>query len=271
VTDRLILSAVAETADGCRLAYETVGTGPCVVLVAGLGGLGAFWSQVRTYLAEGHSVLTFDHRGCGRSDRPVEEYSVEKMASDVIAILDHAGIGEADVVGHSTGGAIAQVLALDAPGRVRRIVASGSWARPDTRFKAMFRNRIDMLRDVGPVAYTLQSQLLGYPPDWFNAHAAELEQALWAAEEALAPTAVAIARLRMLLAFDRAAELARLSLPVLVMGAPDDMLIPIGLTREMWRLIRQASYEEMHGGHFFPRVDPERYAGYVTSFLDRRP
>jgi aminoacrylate hydrolase len=260
---------VVETADGCRLSYQTVGEGPCILLISGLGGVGSFWSSVRGYLARNHQVLTFDHRGTGRSDRPRGVYRVETLASDAVAVLDHAGVARADVVGHSTGGAIAQVLTLDTPTRVRRLVMSGSWARPDARFEALFNHRIEVLERAGPVAYAVQTQLLGYPPEWFNAHVGEVEKMITAAAEMLKDPKVAIARLRMLLVFDRARDLARIVTPVLVIGASDDMLIPIELTRELRRLISHALYAEMEGGHFFPRVHPERYAEHVLRFLDQ--
>jgi aminoacrylate hydrolase len=259
--------ATATTEDGCRLHYESAGQGPCVLLAAGLGGVGSFWAPVRDRLSASFRVLTFDHRGCGRSDRPEQAYTVERMAADVVAILDHAGVDRADIVGHSTGGAIAQVLALDAPDRVRRIVASGSWARPDHRFTALFQNRLETLQGSGPIAYTRQAQLLGYPATWFNAHLDELDRALEHADTTLAPLSVAAARLRMLLAFDRSDDLPSVSAAVMVLAAPDDAIIPPHQSQELAQLIGAARYEEIPGGHFFPRVDPDRYVAAVSAFL----
>ncbi len=262
------MSRAVTAGDGCRLHYESIGQGSCVVLAAGLGGLGSFWSPVRALLAMRFQVITFDHRGCGKSERPLHGHTIDRLAKDVVAILDDAGIARADIVGHSTGGTIAQVLALDSPVRVRRIVASGSWARPDPYFLALFRNRIAVLEGAGPVAYTRQSQLLGHTPAWFNAHAAEMDQALEGAASALSPLPVALARLHMLLAFDRSADLPRLRVPALVLAAADDGIVPVHQSRELARLIPGAAYQEIAcGGHFFPRVDPGAYATTVAAFL----
>ena len=54
-----------------------------------------------------------DHRGTGQSERPEQPYSVELLARDAVDVLDHFKIPSAHIVGHSTGGAIAQVLAID--------------------------------------------------------------------------------------------------------------------------------------------------------------
>jgi aminoacrylate hydrolase len=234
-----------------------------------LGGLGAFWNPVRALLASRFQVITFDHRGCGRSERPLHGHTIERLAEDVVAILDDVEVARADIVGHSTGGTIAQVLALDSSDRVRRIVASGSWARPDPYFTALFHNRIAVLKGAGSAAYMRQSQLLGYPPAWFNAHAGEMEQALESAASDLSPLPVALARLHMLLAFDRSAELPRLRVPTLVLAATDDGIIPVHQSRELAQLIPASVYHEIErGGHFFPRVYPDAYANTVTAFLD---
>ena len=261
----MIHDAVAP--DGCRLRYDIEGEGPCLLLAPGLGGVGAFWDPVRATLAPGRRILTFDHRGCGQSDRPNQAYAVEGLAADVVAILDHAGVGQADVVGHSTGAGIAQVLAIDHPNRIRRVVAGGGWARPDPRFEALFQHRIAVLEGSGPVAYTRQSQLLGHPAAWFSAHVEEMDRALESAAAALDPLPVAVARLRMLLAFDRSADLARVRAPALVLAAPDDQIIPVEMSRELAALIPGSIFAEMPGGHFFPRVHPSAYAVLVADFL----
>jgi pimeloyl-ACP methyl ester carboxylesterase len=108
-----VSTATATTEDGCRLHYESAGRGPCVMLAPGLGGVGSFWAPVRDRLSASFRVLTFDHRGCGRSDRPEQTYTVERMAADVLAILDHAGGDRADIVGHSTGGAMGILIETD--------------------------------------------------------------------------------------------------------------------------------------------------------------
>jgi hypothetical protein len=91
--------------DGCDLHYDVQGEGPPLVLAAGLGGAADWWiGQIPRYARE-FTVLSFDQRGTGRSSR-IPVASVEQMAGDVAAILDHAGIARAHCPGHSIGGAI---------------------------------------------------------------------------------------------------------------------------------------------------------------------
>ena len=94
--------------DGGTLAYEAAGAGPPIVFIAGLGGHGSYWkAQVQAFSPDFQTV-TFDHRGVGAS-AGAPPYSVEQWAGDTLRLMDHLKIGRVHLVGHSTGGAIAQV------------------------------------------------------------------------------------------------------------------------------------------------------------------
>jgi 3-oxoadipate enol-lactonase len=110
-------------ADGCRLHYEVLGRPHAepVLMIQGLGADRNGWVLQRFAFAAGHRVIVFDNRGVGRSDKPFARYSLEQMADDAAAVLDAAGVDEAHVVGASMGGAIAQLLAVRHPHRVRSL------------------------------------------------------------------------------------------------------------------------------------------------------
>ena len=92
--------------------YEREGIGFPVLLISGLGGVASFWrDQVPTF-AKQFDVITHDHRGIGQSYPSRSGYTVDRMAADVIGLMDALEVERAHVVGHSTGGAIAQILAI---------------------------------------------------------------------------------------------------------------------------------------------------------------
>src|SRR6476646_3252818 len=110
--------------DGGTLVYEAAGAGAPILFIAGLGGHGSYWkAQVRAFSSDFQTV-TFDHRGVGASVGP-PPYSIEQWAGDTLRLLDHLKIGRAHLVGHSTGGAIAQVLAAGHPDRIASLVLGG--------------------------------------------------------------------------------------------------------------------------------------------------
>ena len=91
--------------DGAELYWEKIGTGPALILGAGLNGSGTWWAPNRLALAERFTVYTFDQRGTGRSSK-IPVASIEQMAADLVAVMDNAGLESAHYAGHSTGGGI---------------------------------------------------------------------------------------------------------------------------------------------------------------------
>lgn len=256
------------TSDGCRVHYEVRGSGgPPVVLIPGLGGDGRFWEPVAERLESRFQLLMVDHRGAGRSDRPEGPYTIQRIARDVVEIMDEAGWAHAHLVGHSTGGAVVQTLALDHAERAGRLVISGSWPGPDARFRTLFEARLALLEAGRPDIYQAFTHVLGYDAGWIAAHEAELDAAVRRAEQALAPLPVAMARIRMLLAFDRAGELGQIRAPTLILGARDDEMILFTQSERLARDIASATLVAFDGGHFYPRTRADLFAQHVADFL----
>lgn len=113
----------ATASDGIRLHYDAIGrrSSTPVLMIQGLGADKHLWDFQRYALATRYRVIAHDNRGAGRSDKPFGAYSLEQMASDAVAVLDHAGVDTAHVVGASMGGAISQVLAIMYPHRIRSL------------------------------------------------------------------------------------------------------------------------------------------------------
>lgn len=245
--------------------FERQGQGHPVVLMAGLGGLGAFWRPVMERLSQQHLCITFDHPGMGRSP-PAAEHSIAHIASEVLALLDQLQLPSAHFVGHSTGGLVAQVLALDHPDRVDRIVLSATWARPDRRFRDLFQTRRVVLERAGFAAYNAVAKLLAYPPDWYEANLASAAPIDFQTADQ-GDLATALARIDMLLAFDRADELGRIDAPTLIVGAGDDAIVPVSHSHDLARRLPQARMIELQGGHFLPQTQTARYVDAVRAFL----
>ncbi len=257
-------------ADGEGLYYEVHGAGPPLALVSGLNGVGAFWSPHLAELGTRFTVVLHDHRGTGRSGPSRSGYSVEQMADDLVQLLDHLEIEKAHLVGHSTGGAIGQTLAIDRPERVRRLVLSATWTAADAYFQRLFGLRAEVLRALGPEAYLRASLLFMRPSAWIRDHEAAL-----AAEEAtmlagFPPPEIMLARIEAILRFDRRAELGRIAAPTLVIGAEDDAVTPAYFSEELGRLIPGAETAILAGGgHFFPVTAAEEFRRLLLDFLER--
>lgn len=245
--------------------FQIQGSGQPVVLMAGLGGLGAFWQPVMAQLAHRYMCITFDHPGMGRSS-PCTVHTIENIAAEVIQLLDQLGLSSAHFVGHSTGGLVAQVLALDHTTRVERVVLSATWARPDRRFRDLFETRRVVLERAGFAAYNAMARLLGYPADWYEARLASDAPINFDAG-ADGDLTTAVARINMLLGFDRAVELGRIRVPTLIVGASDDAIVPVSHSHDLARWLPQARLLELQGGHFLPQTQTDRYVAALEEFL----
>jgi aminoacrylate hydrolase len=258
--------------DGVRLRVRLHGEGRPLLLIPGLGGKASFWDEARPWLGPGRRLILPDHRGAGESDRPPGPYSISRLVSDCLRILDAVAPGPVDIVGHSTGGAIAQGIALAAPSRVARLVLSGTWARPDAHFQLTFATRLAVLRQAGAYTYSALTAAMGFPPDWFDApaHAAPALFDQLAAD--LQPIAVAEARLQMLLDHPGLSDaaLAGIGAETLVIGAVDDAIVPIRHQRQLSAAIPAATLVECDGGHFYPRSRARRFAETVRWFIEER-
>jgi len=251
-----------------EIYYEEAGQGEPLMLVPGLSGQGSFWGPQVEAFKRDFRVIVHDHRGAGRSTHSQIKYSVEQMADDTLRLMDALGIESAHLVGHSTGGAIGQVIALDHRRRLRSLVLSATWAGPDPYFRRLFEARKDTLLAQGIEAYLRASVLVLAPPEWVSRNDAAIAELHRAQAASWPPREVVASRIDAIVAFDRRRRLGEMGVPTLVVVAQDDMVTPKFYSDELAKAIPGASYVVLEGGgHFAPQVLPEPYNRAVGAFL----
>ncbi|MFA5399179.1 MAG: alpha/beta fold hydrolase [Dehalococcoidia bacterium] len=105
-----------------KLHYEMSGEGPPLLLINGYGDHTGHWFCMRPVLDRHFTVLAYDNRGSGRSDKPDLPYTMKMLAGDAATLLDELGISRAHVFGVSMGGMVAQELALGYPRKLNSLV-----------------------------------------------------------------------------------------------------------------------------------------------------
>jgi aminoacrylate hydrolase len=253
-----------------ELHTEISGDGPPLLLVAGLGGKGSFWSAQIPHLQRHFRVITHDHRGTGGSSRSAIVYSAGQMADDLIRLMDALRIERAHLCGHSTGGAVGQHVALRYPDRLGRLVLSGSWCGPDALFVETFRLRRQVLITCGPQAYYMLGTLLAAPAEWTRERFASFEDHVAPRIADFPGLEIELSRLSAVMSHDLRSEVHRIAARTLVLGAQDDQLTPPGFQRELAERIPAARLQVFDsGGHFFPITRAAEYNEHVLHFLSQ--
>jgi pimeloyl-ACP methyl ester carboxylesterase len=134
------------TPDKVRLAYATIGSGHPIVRVANCFNHLDFewgspiWRHWVRDLAKGHSIVRYDGRGNGLSERDVHDFSLDTWVQDLETVVDAAGLETFALMGHSQGSSVAIAYAVRHPERVSHLILCGSYSRG-----ACFRESADVL------------------------------------------------------------------------------------------------------------------------------
>jgi pimeloyl-ACP methyl ester carboxylesterase len=118
---------------GVNLYYETHGSGEPLVFVPSTAFSGEVWKPSQMPLARSMNIIFHDPRGCGRSVTTQSVYTIEQMALDIVALMDHLKLASAHLIGHSMGGRIALALTENFPGRVKSLIMAASGSGPAAR------------------------------------------------------------------------------------------------------------------------------------------
>ncbi len=235
-------------------------------------------------LAEQRRLLLPDLRGCGRSTWGLagEQYMWDLIVTDLLALLDARDVQQSDVLGFSTGGLIAQRLALSAPERVRRLViaSSGVLPVPPDAFDGWQarEQRQAMAARLKPDAHAISGPELTRA--WANADAAtdlwrtemlptylkRLEAVRFSGEWTRLWLAGALPSARP---DDALRRLADSGIPLLLLHGRQDMTFPVALSEQTARAIPEARAVVLEeAGHMAHIDQPQQWLAALADFLE---
>jgi 3-oxoadipate enol-lactonase len=255
-----VADGLAVAPDGrTQLYWEAAGDGAPVLLIMGLGLSGGAWWRTVPVLARRLRVITFDHRGVGRSRAFSPVYTTEAMADDAVAVLDAAGIDRAHVYGISLGGMVAQQVALRHPQRVRSLVLGASGpggprsVRPDAEVLDFVRRRLRMRSEDAARA----SVPFNYGPRCRSAHPERIEEDI--AQRLASPFSERAYREQLFAAglHNCYSRLPRIAVPTLVVHGRHDRMVPVGNGEILAERIPGARLRILEeSGHLYPTEEP---------------
>ncbi|WP_251978269.1 pyrimidine utilization protein D [Salinicola avicenniae] len=253
--------------------YEILGRteseAPTMLLSAGLGGAGRFWGPQLAALEQTHRIILYDHLGTGGSPAMLpDDYTIDDMAGEALALLDQLEIEHVDFMGHALGGLVGLQMALLAPARIGRLVVVNAWSRVDVQSERCFRVRLALLEDSGVQPYLHAQPLFLYPADWLSEHHDRLLEEEAQALVHFPGKANVTARIAALRAFDIDTRLAEIASPTLVVAARDDLLVPYTRSERLAAGLPHARLALFdYGGHGLTVTVPEAFNAAVAGFL----
>jgi pimeloyl-ACP methyl ester carboxylesterase len=221
--------------DDIQLEYESFGSpdDPALVCLPGNGNQLLLFPEefCEAFVGRGFHVIRMDNRDAGLSSTTSDsaDYTLSDMADDVIAVLDAAGVDDAVVLGVSLGGMIAQSTAIDHPDRVRALVSimsttgeSGIGMPTPEAMDALIAEPASTIAD--QVDQDLEVRRIWSNPDWFDE--AQMRAYFTSCyERSWVPGGSGRQLQAIVRSGDRAAGLAALPMPALVVHGENDTLI----------------------------------------------
>jgi pimeloyl-ACP methyl ester carboxylesterase len=271
---------LASLGNGIDLAYDVLGAPaqPVVMPILGITDNMTDWpdSLCLPFMEAGYCMVRHESRDMGWSTQmDGARYGMEHIVEDVIELMDHLAISSADFIGYSFGGAIAQLLALNAPDRVRRLVVLQGTnynpslpARSAVVLEAMSGACIEYATETEAVA-AIKALRLACNGGTYAMSDAEAQAA---AERSVARAYRPLGTARMIAARQRAPSFyersAAIRCSTLVLQGSDDPIFPRGHGEDIVRRVPGATLTYLQGaGHNHPKSLVPHMLKAILDFL----
>ncbi|MFT5613278.1 MAG: pimeloyl-ACP methyl ester carboxylesterase [Granulosicoccus sp.] len=258
--------------DDISLHYEIDGSGPPLLLIAGMVSDSASWQPIMPLLTDHFTVIRPDNRTTGRTTPWDAPTSMAHYANDCAALLDHLSYPRAHVLGHSMGGLIALHLATTHPSRIQTITLAASAPVRMARNTALFSALVDIRQSAAAPDLWLRA----FFPWLFAPAVFDDPTAIDAAAEAAlaypyAQSAKAMRhQLNALKNYDPAA--INISQPVQALLAENDLLIPMAMAQPaLAGLSGLTTHIIPNAGHSIHWDAPHQVANHVLAFAKEHP
>jgi 3-oxoadipate enol-lactonase len=226
------------------------------------------WGYQLPLLAHRFRVLLYDLRGHGRSAAPGSSYTLQELASDVAALLDHLQISRATFVGLSIGGMIGQVFALRYPDKLSGLVLCSTSSRTEKQAKVTIAERISKVRAEG-----LKSQVHATLSRWFSSKFIEEVPATmaWVSDLILATSVEGYAGCGCAIqGLDLSDALSEIRVKTLIIPGEHDLGFPEKTSRAIQDKIRNSDLILLKGAAHLGNVEQAHlFNEILVGFLDR--
>lgn len=258
------------TANNIELYYRDDGEGQPVLFIQGLGVDHRGWGAVARPLAKRFRCVSYDNRDVGRSSMVDTPYDVLDMTADALGLLDALGIAQADIVGTSMGGVIAQEIAIRHAERVRKLVLVTTYTSGDPRGTAIFESQALLRRTLSREDYCRVTFWSVYSHQDYRREDGFVEQmiARTAANDLWQPQDAYERHVRAVASANTEGRLHQIAAPTLILAGAEDILTPMRFSTLLARDIPNNRLEIIEGtGHGMIWSHPDLVVEAISNFL----
>jgi len=239
-----------------------------VLLLHGLGSCGEDWILQLPALTPHYRVVTLDARGHGQSPKPIQRYTIEEMAEDVIETINDLKINDFHAVGLSMGGCMALQLAITHPNRVKTLIHVNSYAKLTPagiggviRFvERMWMLYFGTMEQMGAV---IANRL--FPKKEF-----EMQRQLAIQRFAANPREVYKKVIPGVALFNALSRVNQVRCPTLIIAGDRDLTVPLAAKQQLHRAIPHSELALINdSGHATPIDQPEEFNRVLVEFLKK--
>ncbi len=256
-----------------ELFTQSEGTGEPLLLIAGMASDVASWTPLKPCLGDAYQLISFDNRGAGRTTLQKDDFSIDDMVDDAIAVLDHYKIEKAQLVGHSLGGLIGLRMLKIQPERVGAFVTLAAATVPSIQSITYFEEMTKLYKSDMPRT------------DWFKLLLPTLfSPGFFASEEALNATAASAAaytycqspqnlqRQVQMFKTIKPLNLDTITTPILSVTGELDLAFPPDVVKSALSNLPHATFITLDNiAHSIHWENPQAVGQLIVDFFDSHP
>lgn len=252
-----------------EINYQEEGSGFPLILVHGLNGDLTGWVLVMPEFSKHYRTIALDVRGHGGTSKPDQPYSIKGFSEDLYDFMNQLKIPKAHILGLSMGGAIVQQFALNHPEMTRSLVLVSTFSYIDEQAHRAFTRLSHSLKEGGYPAFFDKVVKLAFTSQYIAANPGAIADLKEKRIRINSPAAIGRAT-DACMAFNLKNEIARISIPTLIVSGRKDVFTPVHLADQIYRSIRGSEWKILEGvGHNLHIEKASQLTQVVLEFLEK--
>lgn len=253
--------------NGLTVHYELIGNPRAKTLIVFSNALGTdfrIWLPVFDELPDDMAFLLYDSRGHGLTSDTGTPFTIDTLADDAIALVEHLRLRQPILCGISVGGLVMQAVAVKRPDLAKKLIVCNSAAKLGN--VETWNGRIDAIKNGGLAAVSQATTERWFTPDFRSARPADVSGYRLMVERQDAASHIRTAE--AIRDADYRGQVKNLTLPSLFLAGDQDASVAMQAVEDTADLVEGSAYEMIENcGHMTPVEQPEQLAALITDFV----